>query len=254
MTNDTTKVTSMTSNTPPVSVLTSAAKPANKGKAPERSVANEPSPVTKKSVKQSLVHLFSGIPGCYTPPANQNFAAPDQANNSAYQTMPPIYNIEQSKAVFERVLSTKVTVSVGKLCSVSQDIRNQLRTAITPKQLAGTNTNTVQDPSNIFEAVLLLFAMDEPHILLGSNVTTANGLTTDCQGMSYSLSVLFSLLMVLLYSPLLSLSAGSSPSPQAAPVSVCNSDKCLPFHMASDQTLGLFPAFQDYHSFEASHL
>ncbi|KAG5331197.1 hypothetical protein C0989_008322, partial [Termitomyces sp. Mn162] len=93
--------------------------------------------------------------------------------------MPPIYNIEQSKAVFEWVLSTKVTVSVGKLCSVSQDIQNQFRTAVTPKQLVGTSANTVQDPSNIFKDILPTFAIEEPQFLLGSNVDTINGLILD---------------------------------------------------------------------------
>ncbi|KAG5349152.1 hypothetical protein C0989_005577 [Termitomyces sp. Mn162] len=93
--------------------------------------------------------------------------------------MPPIYDIEQSKAVFERVLSTKVTVSVGELCSVSQDIRNQFRTAVMPKQLVGTSANTVQDPSDIFKDILPTFAIEEPQFSLGSNTDTANGLTSD---------------------------------------------------------------------------
>ncbi|KAG5348949.1 hypothetical protein C0989_006989 [Termitomyces sp. Mn162] len=93
--------------------------------------------------------------------------------------MPPIYNIEHSKAVFKQVLSTKVTVLVGKLCSVSQDIRNQIRTAVMPKQLVGASTNMVQDPSNIFEDILPTFAIEEPQFLLGSNTNMANGLTLD---------------------------------------------------------------------------
>ncbi|KAG5350487.1 hypothetical protein C0989_010819 [Termitomyces sp. Mn162] len=91
--------------------------------------------------------------------------------------MPPIYDINQSKEVFKRLLSTNVTISVGKLCSVSQDICNQFRTAIMPKQLVGASTNTVQNPSNIFEDALLTFAIEEPQFLLGSNVATAHGLT-----------------------------------------------------------------------------
>ncbi|KNZ72323.1 hypothetical protein J132_04013 [Termitomyces sp. J132] len=93
--------------------------------------------------------------------------------------MPSIYDIEQSKAVFEWVLSTKVTVLVGKLCSVSQDIWNQFRTAVTPKQLVGASTNAVQDLSNIFEDILLTFAIEEPQFLLGSNIDTTNRLTLD---------------------------------------------------------------------------
>ncbi|KNZ76405.1 hypothetical protein J132_10515 [Termitomyces sp. J132] len=154
-----TPLTSDTSATSP------AAKPADIGKAPEHTVAKEQSPVAKEPVAQ--------------PPIHPNFAAPDRTNNSAYRTMPPIYDIEQSKAVFERVLSTKVTVSVGELCSVSQDIRNQFRTAVMPKRLVGASANTVQDPSDIFEDILPTFAIEEPQFSLGSNTDTANGLTSD---------------------------------------------------------------------------
>ncbi|KAG5332030.1 hypothetical protein C0989_007409 [Termitomyces sp. Mn162] len=127
--------TSDTSVTSSSSSLTSApaAKPVDKGKASERTVINEQLPIAKEPVAQPPIHLFSGIPGHYVPPANRNFAASNQTHNSAYQTMLPIYNIEQSKAVFKQVLNTKVTVLVGKLCSVSQDIRNQFRTAVMPK-------------------------------------------------------------------------------------------------------------------------
>ncbi|KNZ81105.1 hypothetical protein J132_03096 [Termitomyces sp. J132] len=123
--------TSATSS-PPNSMPAPAAKPADIGKAPEHTVAKEQLPVTKEPVAQPPIHPLSGIPSCYAPPANRNFAAPNRTNNGAYQTMPPIYDIKQSKAVFKRVLSTKVTVLVGKLCSVSQDIRNQFRTVVTP--------------------------------------------------------------------------------------------------------------------------
>ncbi|KAG5349390.1 hypothetical protein C0989_004218 [Termitomyces sp. Mn162] len=160
-------VTPVTSNTPatsspPDSTLAPVAKPADKGKAPKRTVIKEQLPVTKEPVAQPPIHPFSGIPSHYAPPANRNFAAPNRTNDGAYQTMPPIYDIEQSKAVFKWVLSTKVTVSVGELCSVSQDIRNQFRTAVTPKQLVGASANTVQDPSNIFEDILPTFAIEEP--------------------------------------------------------------------------------------------
>ncbi|KAG5348840.1 hypothetical protein C0989_007836, partial [Termitomyces sp. Mn162] len=156
-----------------------ATKPADKGKASERTVANEQLPIAKKPIAQPPIHPFSGIPGCYVALTNRNFAAPNRTNNGTYQTMPPIYNIEQSKAVFKQVLSTKVTVSVGELCSVSQDIRNQFRTAVMPKRLVGTSANMVQGPSNIFEDILPTFTIEEPQFLLGSNVDTINGLTSD---------------------------------------------------------------------------
>ncbi|KNZ81435.1 hypothetical protein J132_00542 [Termitomyces sp. J132] len=48
-----------------------------------------------------------------------------------------------------------------------------------PKQLVGASANTVQDPSNIFEDILLTFAIEGPQFLLGSNTNTTNGLTSD---------------------------------------------------------------------------
>ncbi|KNZ77513.1 hypothetical protein J132_05261 [Termitomyces sp. J132] len=150
----------LTTSSPPNLTPAPATKPANIGKAPEHTVANEQPPIAKEPVAQPPIHPFSGIPSHYAPSANRNFTAPDRTNDGAYRTMPPIYDIEQSKAVFKRVLSTKVTVSVGKLCSVSQDIRNQFRTAVTPKQLVGANT--VQDPSNIFEDIFFTLAPPLP--------------------------------------------------------------------------------------------
>ncbi|KNZ78148.1 hypothetical protein J132_01673 [Termitomyces sp. J132] len=113
---DASKATPSTSDppatsTPSDSTPVPAAKPADKGKAPERTVAKEQPPVAKEPVAWPPIHPFSGIPSRYAPPANQNFAAPDKANDSAYQTMPPIYDIEQSKAVFKRVLRIQVTIS-----------------------------------------------------------------------------------------------------------------------------------------------
>ncbi|KAG5335221.1 hypothetical protein C0989_001803 [Termitomyces sp. Mn162] len=132
--NDTPKVTP-TSNTlatslPSDSVPAPAAKPADKGKAPECTAANEQPPIAKEPIAQPPVHPFSGIPSRYTPPSNRNFAAPN-------------------------------------------------RTAITPKQLIGASANTVQDPSNIFEDILPMFAIEEPQFLLGSNAAITNGLTLE---------------------------------------------------------------------------
>ncbi|KNZ76073.1 hypothetical protein J132_00349 [Termitomyces sp. J132] len=71
--------TSDTSATSSSSSSTSAlaAKPVDKGKASERTVANEQPPIAKEPIAQPPIHLFSGIPGHYVPPANRNFAAPN---------------------------------------------------------------------------------------------------------------------------------------------------------------------------------
>ena len=103
------------------------AQPASTAEAPEPPVTNNVPTVNPP------LHPYSIIPSHYQPSVNQNFGAPDKCLDPAYQSMPPIYDIEQSKKVFERVLQTKLTVLVGELCSISNDIRNQLRTAVTPK-------------------------------------------------------------------------------------------------------------------------
>ncbi|KAG5327914.1 hypothetical protein C0989_011026 [Termitomyces sp. Mn162] len=71
--------TNDTSATSSSSGLTSApaTKPIDKGKASECTVVNEQLPITKEPIAQPPIHLFSGISGCYVPPANRNFAAPD---------------------------------------------------------------------------------------------------------------------------------------------------------------------------------
>ncbi|KAG5349797.1 hypothetical protein C0989_001830 [Termitomyces sp. Mn162] len=87
--NNTPRATPLTSNTlatpsPSDSTPAPAAKPADKGKAHEHTVANEQPPVTKEPIAQPPIHLFSNIPGHYVPPANRNFATPDRSNDGAY--------------------------------------------------------------------------------------------------------------------------------------------------------------------------
>ncbi|KNZ72416.1 hypothetical protein J132_03382 [Termitomyces sp. J132] len=68
-----TSVTSSSSDLTPAP----AAKPADKGKASERTIVNEQPPIAKEPVAQSPIHPFSGISGRYVSPANRNFTAPD---------------------------------------------------------------------------------------------------------------------------------------------------------------------------------
>ena len=75
--------------------------------------------------------------------------------------MLPIYNIEQSKQVFEWVLQTKLTALVGKLYSLSNDIRNQLQTAVTPKQTLPPNVTAFQEPLDVLDDALPSFALND---------------------------------------------------------------------------------------------
>ena len=71
-----------------------------------------------------------------------------------------MYDIEQSKQVFEQVLQTKLTVLVGELCSISNDIRNQLRTAVMPKRTLPLNVTTFQEPINDLNNALPSFTLN----------------------------------------------------------------------------------------------
>ncbi|KAG5336978.1 hypothetical protein C0989_011316 [Termitomyces sp. Mn162] len=170
---------------PPATPLTTsnsipapAAKPADKGKAPEHPVANKQPPVTKEPVAQPPVHPFSSIPSCYTLPLIGISLLPTDlttAHIKLYHLSTTLSSLKQYLKGFQAPRS----VSVGKLYLVSQNIRNQFRMAVMPKQLVGASTNTVQNPSNIFEDILPTFAIEEPQFSLGSNTATANRLTLD---------------------------------------------------------------------------
>ena len=113
------------------------------------------------SVKARFVRTMnSSIPSHYQPPINQNFGAPDKHPDPAYQSMPPIYDIEQSKQVFEQVLQTKLMVLVGELCSISNNIRNQLWTAIMPKRTLPSNITAFQEPIGDLDNALPSFALN----------------------------------------------------------------------------------------------
>ncbi|KAG6895225.1 hypothetical protein C0992_002497 [Termitomyces sp. T32_za158] len=128
-----------TSTTSPALVLV----PAPNTVAPAAST-NQPAPV------QPPLHPYSGIPNCYAPPAQKNFTAPDKHQEGPYQPMAPVYNIEKSNHVFSCIMKSAVTLLVEELCSITSDVHNQMKTAVTPKC---TMQATVQDADDIDNAL-----------------------------------------------------------------------------------------------------
>ncbi|KAG6892611.1 hypothetical protein C0993_003438, partial [Termitomyces sp. T159_Od127] len=90
-------------------------------------IANIPDPLP-------LLHPYSGLNNHYQPLAQQNFGAPDKHTDGTYQPMVPVYDIEKSNQVFARIMKSVVMLSVEELCSIAPDVRNQMRTAVTPKR------------------------------------------------------------------------------------------------------------------------
>ncbi|KAG6862807.1 hypothetical protein C0993_001406, partial [Termitomyces sp. T159_Od127] len=104
-------------------------------------VANVPDPLPP-------LHPYSRLNNCYQPPAQQNFGAPDKRTDGAYRPMVPVYDIEKSNQVFTRIMKSAVTLSVEELCSIAPDVRNQKRTAVTPKRQVATGVAAVDELDN----------------------------------------------------------------------------------------------------------
>ncbi|KAG6838627.1 hypothetical protein C0991_010146, partial [Blastosporella zonata] len=64
----------------------------------------------------------------------------DRRNNqSAYRNKAPIADLHKSKDIFDKCLSTPVTLTVGELCGVSVKIQNHFRELTSPKCLVNVN-------------------------------------------------------------------------------------------------------------------
>ncbi|KAG6875961.1 hypothetical protein C0993_006553 [Termitomyces sp. T159_Od127] len=129
-----------------------------KGYKPMATVANDPAPPAPEapSAPTSTVpaknmppianapnllpplHPYSRLKNRYQPPAQQNFGAPNKQTDGAYRPTALVYDIKKSNQVFARIMKSAVTLSVEELCSIVPDIRNQIRTAVTPKHQVAT--------------------------------------------------------------------------------------------------------------------
>ncbi|KAG6858822.1 hypothetical protein C0991_001887, partial [Blastosporella zonata] len=64
----------------------------------------------------------------------------DRRNDqSAYRNKAPIADLHKSKDIFDKCLSTPVTLTVGELCGVSVKIQNHFRESTSLKQLVNVN-------------------------------------------------------------------------------------------------------------------
>ncbi|KAG6859506.1 hypothetical protein C0991_000595, partial [Blastosporella zonata] len=62
-----------------------------------------------------------------------------QNDQSAYRNKAPIADLHKSKDIFDKCLSTPVTLTVGELCGVSVEIQNHFRESTSPKCLVNVN-------------------------------------------------------------------------------------------------------------------
>ncbi|KAG6862833.1 hypothetical protein C0991_009959, partial [Blastosporella zonata] len=87
------------------------------------------------------IHPYASANPRYQPTVHRNSTNPmDRQNDqSAYQNKAPIADLHKSKDIFDKCLSTPVTLTVGELCGVSVEIQNHFRESTSPKQLVNVN-------------------------------------------------------------------------------------------------------------------
>ncbi|KAG6839057.1 hypothetical protein C0991_006316 [Blastosporella zonata] len=68
----------------------------------------------------------------------------DRRNDqNAYRNKAPIADLHKSKDIFDKCLSTPVTLTVGELCGVSVKIQNHFRESTSLKQLVNVNNTKI---------------------------------------------------------------------------------------------------------------
>ncbi|KAG6871202.1 hypothetical protein C0992_011525 [Termitomyces sp. T32_za158] len=132
---------------PPATTATASSAPVS---VPVPDTVAPAASIDQSASAQPPLHPYSGIPNRYAPPAQKNFAAPDKHQEGPYQPTAPVYDIEKSNHVFSCIMKSAITLLVEELCSIAPDVRNQMKTVVTPKR---TMQATVQDADDIDDAL-----------------------------------------------------------------------------------------------------
>ncbi|KAG6867130.1 hypothetical protein C0993_006475 [Termitomyces sp. T159_Od127] len=109
---------------------------------PSAAPANSMPPIANAPDSLPPLHLYSGLNNCYQPLVQHSFGTSD------YRPTASIYNIEKSNQVFAHIMKSTITLSVEELCSIVPDIRNQMRTVVTPKRQVATGVAEVDKLDN----------------------------------------------------------------------------------------------------------
>jgi hypothetical protein len=93
-----------------------------------------PSNPPDDNILNAPLHPFANKRTNYLPPQDKNFAAP-QKSDPAYKTFAPIQSPKIVEEVYNRSMATPcVTLSTNELLSISPEVRQKVREAITPKR------------------------------------------------------------------------------------------------------------------------
>ncbi|TFY53763.1 hypothetical protein EVJ58_g9269 [Rhodofomes roseus] len=102
---------------------------------------------TATADKSAPIHPFANVKDAtYAPPTTRNFgAAPTKVKNrdGSYTNLAPVVQAQIAETVYKRSMTTPtVSLTIEELLSISPDIRNKYREAVTPRRVAH-DTNTV---------------------------------------------------------------------------------------------------------------
>jgi len=107
------------------------------------------------------IHPFANKRTNYLPPQDKNFAAP-QKSDPAYKTIAPIQNTQVVDDVFTRTMATPcVTLSTNELLSISAEVRQKVREAVTPKRSLQPGKETIAVNTVQVESPLPTVAVEE---------------------------------------------------------------------------------------------
>jgi hypothetical protein len=131
---------------------------------PEVVIPQQPKP-SETTVAEPPIHPFAGVrDATYAPPADRNFAALPKPNpvkkiEPAYRSLPPIHDKKVATDVYDRAMSTQVTLTQRELLSLSPEVRTQVRDAISTKRIP--NKDETKEIHTLAEDDSLPYALDD---------------------------------------------------------------------------------------------
>lgn len=163
---------------PPASTSTAQSTAEKSTQAPtEKTKADAPPPPRVDNITNAPTHPFASKRANYLPPQEKNFASP-QKSDPAYKTTAPIQNAKTVEEVYKRSMAAPcVTLTPNELLSISAEVRQKVREAVTPKR----QTNTDAAAANISEVQSVLpfttiEEVEEPSLSPNVQGTPADGI------------------------------------------------------------------------------
>ena len=134
---------------------------------------NNPStqPLTSKEAEPATHPFTKTKETIYAPPQNRNFATPPpkptKDKEPAYHTQAPIYSPQIVQQVYSRTMKSPiVTLSPEELFSISPEIRNRIKDAVSNKRIMPTDVNTLDVDGSQIESFVLQSHMN-PEVTMG---------------------------------------------------------------------------------------